>query len=978
MEEYPPILGIDLGTTFSCVSIFEKGKSIIIPNDLGERITPSYVSFFENNEILVGNLAKERILEKQTIVYNSKRLIGRKYQDKEIQNDLMYLPFKIIEDKNRERVKIKIENLDKLLKTEYHPEEISSMILQKIKKDAEFYLKKKELTEVVITTPAYFNQKQRISTKQAAEIAGLKVVKIINEPTAASIAYATLEKEKLGNKNLIFDFGGGTLDLTLLSFEQKEKIYCKILCSSGDTHLGGQDIDNLICDKILEKYKSEIDKFIQDNHPSKNTLDRAKIRLLKACEKGKILLTSEKEAIILVDSYLSIDIKYTLKREKFDEYMKDFFNEKIKKCLEQFLQKCNLKESQIENIIFVGGSSKIPILKILMQNIFEKSKILSTINPDEVVAIGAGIIGAQLNGDKSLEDLKLFDVTSLSLGTNIEGGIMDIIIPKSSIFPIIQKKIYKTVKDDQEEISNKVYEGEGVKLEDNYLLGDFKITNLTKRKKGETTIELQFELTKNYILKVKAKELNRNDDKINDAKNKVKLEEPKGFFKLDEIKELRNCLKNENKNELGDIYINEYQDELIRLKENLYNSNEKYSSQYIIINSLDQFLSKNFDQIKFDDIHKTLYYKVYTLYIVLFFIEINKLFLFKKNFNFQEINEIFLKFNLENKLQNIITINDIIWELLDICSDNILFYNYLKLKIIKFFFENINFEFLSINFGIKNVDEKLMDYKNNIEKLKKTILEYENKLKKIEEDNENIKNEKNSSLSILQSLEKGLKVKEFLIKFNSLELFQQNNDEKNFKEVDEYLSNYINYGLDLTSIEYIQLKQIYKILEIKKQDASTVINENEDEITNYINLYKNCINGNYNGKEEYYSDTEEIEKDLKQEQNEDEKAITNLSPQEQEIYIIILKAKKETNKTLNSITSSYSDKKDILIMIPKTITRTKTDIETLYKYYNNNNIKELKDYVASIYLFNKLIRTNKDFENKIIDDTVFTYINSNI
>ena len=301
MEDFPPILGIDLGTTFSCVSIYQNGKSIIIPNDLGERTTPSYVSFFENNERLVGTLAKERILEKQKIVYSSKRLIGRKYQDKEIQNDIKYLPFKIIEDKNRERVKIEIEDLKNLTKTEYYPEEISSMILQKLKKDAEFYLKKKELKEVVITTPAYFNQKQRISTKQAAEISGLKVKKIINEPTAASIAYAFLEKEKLRDKNLIFDFGGGTLDLTLLSYSKKEKkIYCQILCSCGDTHLGGQDIDNIICDIILEKYKEKINKYIIDNHLSKNTLDRAKLRLLKACEKAKILLSSEKEALILL------------------------------------------------------------------------------------------------------------------------------------------------------------------------------------------------------------------------------------------------------------------------------------------------------------------------------------------------------------------------------------------------------------------------------------------------------------------------------------------------------------------------------------------------------------------------------------------------------------------------------------------------------------------------------------------------------
>ena len=218
---------------------------------------------------------------------------------------------------------------------------------------------------MVITTPAYFNQKQRVSTKQAAEIAGLKVRKMINEPTAASIAYAFLEKEKLGDKNLIFDFGG-TLDLTLLSFSKREKIYWQILCSSGDTHLGGQDIDNLICDKILQKYKKEIDEFIKNNPKSINILDRAKLRLLRACEKGKILLSSENEALIFVDSFLSINIKETLKKKDFDKMMKDFFNQRIKICIEQFLKKSNLNQHQIEKIIFVGGSSKIPILKSLI------------------------------------------------------------------------------------------------------------------------------------------------------------------------------------------------------------------------------------------------------------------------------------------------------------------------------------------------------------------------------------------------------------------------------------------------------------------------------------------------------------------------------------------------------------------------------------------------------------------------------------
>ena len=979
MEDSPPILGIDLGTTFSCVSIFQSGKSIIIPNDLGERLTPSYVSFFENNERLVGTLAKERIIEKQEIIYSSKRLIGRKYQDKEIQNDIKYLPFKIIEDKNRERIKIKIESLENLTKTEYYPEEILSMIFQKIKKDAEFFLKKK-LNEVVITTPAYFNQKQRISTKQAAEIAGLKVKKMINEPTAASIAYAFLEKENLGDKNLIFDFGGGTLDLTLLSYSKREKIYCNILCSSGDTHLGGQDIDNLIYDKIFGKYESEINKYIEDNKLSKNSVNRAKLRLLKACEKGKILLSFENEAIILVDSLLSKNIKYKLKREDFNELMKNFFNQKIKICLEQFLNKCNSKKDQIQNIIFVGGSSKIPILKDLIQDYFKKSKILSIINPDEVVAMGAGIIGAQLNGVKALEDFMLYDVTSLSLGTNVKEGNMNVIIPKNTPFPIKKKKKYNTVIDNQTEMENKVYEGEELKTEDNYLLGNFTITNLTKRKKGETIIELEFEITSDYILKIKAKELNRKDDKLNENISKVKLEEPKGFFQIEEIKNLRNWLQTENKNELEDFYNNDYQEKLIILKENLYNSKDKYSTQLEIMKYLDEFLS-NFDQTKFDDT-KTLYYKVYTLYVILFFIELNKLILFKKNINFEEIKKIILDFNLEKKIENIkFIVSDIIWELIDICSSNILFYNYVKLKIIKIFFENIKFDYISLNFGINNFLTKLEDYKKTINKLENTILEYKNKLKDIE--GNEIIDERNINLSYLEKIEKGLKIKKFITDFNSSNLSNPSNLSNQaafkaaFNDVQIYLVNYFDYNIEIDSPEYLCLKQIYKTLEISLNTAPNFTPQVEEEINKYVKIYKEVVNGRYHGKQLYVSDIDEIYYDKQSNNCENELSFRNLPKQEQDIIKTIKRTRDEIEKKIENIKSQYKNKKkEALYAIVKEIWKNEADIKTILVYYEKNELDNLVACVKSIYTNNKPIITMKDFYEKIIDDTVLTGINS--
>ena len=963
MEDYPPILGIDLGTTYSCASIFKNNNYIIIPNELGERITPSFVSFFEDNERLIGTLAKERILKKQTIVFNSKRFIGRSYKDKEIQSDLKYLPFNLIEDKGRDRVKIKLEGLGTLLRDEYHPEEISAMILKKIKEDAEFYLKR-DLKEVVITTPAYFNQKQRISTKQAAEIAGLKVRRIINEPTAASIAYAFLEKEKLGSKNLILDFGGGTLDLTLLSFSKNEKIYCKILCSSGDTHLGGQDIDNIICNNILNEYKCQISSYLHKN--PKFDFNPAKIRLLKACEKGKILLSSENEALIFVDSILpTLNIKYTLKRKDLEKILTKFFNERIKPCISFFLKKCNLTETQIEKIIFVGGSSKIPILKDFIQNIFKESKILSSINPEEVVAIGAGIIAAQLNGDQNLKDLNLFDVTSLSLGTNIQGNLMNIIIPKSTPYPVKKKQIYSTITDNQDTISNKVYEGESEKLVENDLLGDFKITGLTKRKAGETKIELEFELTSNLILKVKAKELNRNDNKTNEKKDKVKLEEPKGFFKIDEINKMKDSIKNEKENEWQDIYKKKYQENLIKLKENLYKSNDKYMEQLKILEYLEEFLS-HFDQKKFDN--QTLYYKVYTLYVVFFFIEINKLINFKKNIDFNEISKIVIDYKLEQKIEDIkFKINDIIWEILDICNSNKLFYDYFKLKIIKILLEQINYNYFSINFAI-DFSNKLKDYKEKINELDKEILKYIAKIENMKEENENIKNEKNILLSHLKKCQKGIEVRNFIIDFN-LKGYSDELREEYSKKCEEFQINYFDYDIKFDSPEYLQLQQMYKFLQLTNRGAApTTI---KDEVYKYVDMYKNCINGKYHGKQTYLED---LDKEDNVDIDEDEKAFKNLGEQEQKIIELIYNTKDAIEKKLDSLISE--NKKQFLIRIIKEISRNGTDLQKVWGYYDKNDVENLENYVKSFYQNNKIIRTIKDFEQKIIDDTVLSRINS--
>ena len=366
-------------------------------------------------------------------------------------------------------------------------------------------------------------------------------------------------------------------------------------------------------------------------------------------------------------------------------------------------------------------------------------------------------------------------------------------------------------------------------------------------------------------------------------------------------------MKKENKNDLEDIYTNVYRENFIHLKENLYNSKDKFSSQLEIIKYLDQFLS-NFDQTKFDDKDKTLYYKVYTLYVVLFFIEINNLIIFKKDISFEQINKIVLYFNLEQKIENIkFEISDIIWELLDICNNNLIFYNYLKLKIIKILFEKINYDYLSINFGIKDFSKKLIDYKKTIKKLEDTILEYINRLKEIN-GNKKIIDERDINLSFLDKLKKGIKVKKFILDFNSSD-FSAQTVNIYYNDCQEFQINYFNYGLELNSPEYLQLQTICKTLETYLNNAApTIANDDEYEIKKYIDMVRECINGKYHGKHTYVDEIDEIDVNDREDIDEEEKAFRNLSNQEQDIIRIIKRTKEETEKKLESLVSNNKKK----------------------------------------------------------------------
>ncbi len=966
MEEDPPIIGIDLGTTYSSASVYLNGEIKIIPNEIGEKSSPSYVSFFNCNEKLIGTFAKERIIKDQKIIYNSKRLIGRRFTDREIQEDIQALPFKILEDVNKDKVKIKIEGLENLTKNEYYPEEISAMILKKIKNDAEFYLKKK-INEVVITTPAYFNQKQKMATKQAAQIAGLKVRSFINEPTAASIAYA-FYNNNLGEKNLIFDFGGGTLDLTLLDYSYDKKIYCKILCSLGNTHLGGQDIDKIIYDLVRAKYENRIISLENNNYD----YSFGKLRLLKACEKAKIALSTKEEAFIFVDSFIpKLDIEYCITRERLEEKIKDFFKNKIEECFRNLLSKAKINKNEIKSIILVGGSSKIPILKTLIRDFFQNPnlKFLSSIDPEDAVSLGAGLIAGQIYGEKSLQYLELYDVTSLSLGTNVKDGKMNIIIPKNSQIPISNKKIYTTIVDNQDTISNKVYEGESEYYKDNYLLGDFKIKNLTKRKAGLTKIELEFCITSNLFIKVRAKELGRNDQSINETKDVVKLEEPKGFFSSNEIKTMRKFIDSIDKNDWQLLLEGRYQENMIKLKNDLFQSQNKYSIQYTIVQTINEFLCK-FKEVKSNNIN----YNIYSLYLIFFFYEINNLLNLKENINIKEIIQLKDDFKIENKLEIIKSeLKDIIWEILDIFNTNILFYNYLKLIVIELLLQNVQYKICLLNFSVDFVglnQEKLNEYKTIIKDITLTLEEYRLKLDKIRIDNIDV--EKNNVLNMIKLYNNNLEIKEFIVDFYLLlnnignEVF---NNPATKNKCNRYLSNFYDYNLEIDSAEFLKLKEMSYNFEINDTN-NPAPNPNYENSRNYIQMFREMVNGKYHGKQDYIG---AIDRNDSSDEDENEKAYKNLDRSEAEIIDIIDRAKNQVNETLKHL---HLKRKKDLFYIVKYCPKEHADFKKLEKLYYNEQYEEMIDYIKSLYNNIKRIRTIKDFETKIKDDCIMTKINN--